>query len=440
MKKNKTPMEDWIVKRTGLTSANQRSLSTYQFKKLVEVFEYAKANGAFYQKQFVDQDLREIKSWDDFKLLPFTTGADIKKNPFSFLCIPQQQVDRIVTLNTSGTSGKKKRLFFTEEDLLKTVDFFDYGMRSLTDSSDRVLVLLPGQAYGTIGDLLKKALARSNTTCIVFGLLTDLDAVAQVILRNQINCIVGIPIQVLYLSRSKAECFKQIEKVLLSTDYVPKSMVAELSHKFRCRVFNHYGMTEMGYGGGVECEALNGYHLREGDLYFEIIDPDSGSPIEDGKYGEIVFTSLNRIAMPLIRYRTGDIGAFSTDLCPCGTFLRTLKKVAGRYANRIRLDHDNYIDLSTFEESLLGDENILDYQVLIKNNSVLSIIVNFYNQNRLDQKISRVKEILVAHLSVNKKDNVRIEVEQGNLCKPDQMVNSMVKRKILDLRKEECNG
>jgi len=440
MKKNKTPMEDWIVKRTGLTSANQRSLSTYQFKKLVEVFEYAKANGAFYQKQFVDQDLREIKSWDDFKLLPFTTGADIKKNPFSFLCIPQQQVDRIVTLNTSGTSGKKKRLFFTEEDLLKTVDFFDYGMRSLTDSSDRVLVLLPGQAYGTIGDLLKKALARSNTTCIVFGLLTDLDAVAQVILRNQINCIVGIPIQVLYLSRSKAECFKQIEKVLLSTDYVPKSMVAELSHKFRCRVFNHYGMTEMGYGGGVECEALNGYHLREGDLYFEIIDPDSGSPIEDGKYGEIVFTSLNRIAMPLIRYRTGDIGAFSTDLCPCGTFLRTLKKVAGRYANRIHLDHDNYIDLSTFEESLLGDENILDYQVLIKNNSVLSIIVNFYNQNRLDQKISRVKEILVAHLSVNKKDNVRIEVEQGNLCKPDQMVNSMVKRKILDLRKEECNG
>ncbi|MDK2940673.1 MAG: hypothetical protein PWP56_186 [Acetobacterium sp.] len=440
MKKNKTPMEDWIVKRTGLTSANQRSLNTYQFKKLVEVFEYAKANGAFYQKQFVDQDLREIKSWDDFKLLPFTTGADIKKNPFSFLCIPQQQVDRIVTLNTSGTSGKKKRLFFTEEDLLKTVDFFDYGMRSLTDSSDRVLVLLPGQAYGTIGDLLKKALARSNTTCIVFGLLTDLDAVAQVILRNQINCIVGIPIQVLYLSRSKAECFKQIEKVLLSTDYVPKSMVAELSHKFRCRVFNHYGMTEMGYGGGVECEALNGYHLREGDLYFEIIDPDSGSPIEDGKYGEIVFTSLNRIAMPLIRYRTGDIGAFSTDLCPCGTFLRTLKKVAGRYANRIRLDHDNYIDLSTFEESLLGDENILDYQVLIKNNSVLSIMVNFYNQNRLDQKISRVKEILVAHLSVNKKDNVRIEVEQGNLCKPDQMVNSMVKRKILDLRKEECNG
>jgi len=440
MKKNKIPMEDWIVKRTGLTSAKQRSLSTYQFKKLVEVFEYAKANGAFYQKQFVDQDLRAIKSWDDFKLLPFTTGADIKKNPFSFLCIPQQQVDRIVTLNTSGTSGKKKRLFFTDEDLLKTVDFFDYGMRSLTDSSDRVLVLLPGQAYGTIGDLLKKALARSNTTCIVFGLLTDLDAVAQVILRNQINCIVGIPIQVLYLSRSKAECFKQIEKVLLSTDYVPKSMVAELSHKFRCRVFNHYGMTEMGYGGGVECEALNGYHLREGDLYFEIIDPDSGSPIEDGKYGEIVFTSLNRIAMPLIRYRTGDIGAFSTDLCPCGTFLRTLKKVAGRYANRIRLDHDNYIDLSTFEESLLGDENILDYQVLIKNNSVLSIMVNFYNQNRLDQKISRVKEILVAHLSVNKKDNVRIEVEQGNLCKPDQMVNSMVKRKILDLRKEECNG
>lgn len=77
-------------------------------------------------------------------------------------------------------------------------------------------------------------------------------------------------------------------------------------------------MTEMGYGGGVECQALNGYHLREDDLYFEIVDPCSGKAVADGVTGEIVFTTFNRQAMPLIRYRTGDIGAFSVDACQCG--------------------------------------------------------------------------------------------------------------------------
>lgn len=180
-------------------------------------------------------------------------------------------------------------------------------------------MLLPGQAYGTIGDLLQKALDQSQTACTVFGLLTDLEAAEKIIQEKDINCIVGIPIQLLYLSRMKSETFKKIEKVLLSTDYVPRVLIEELNQKFECQVFNHYGMTEMGYGGGVECQALNGYHLREGDLYFEIIAPDSGEPLADGQYGEVVFTTFHREAMPLIRYRTGDIGAFSTEPCACGT-------------------------------------------------------------------------------------------------------------------------
>lgn len=435
----KTPMEEWIINRTGISPANPKELATFQLKKIVETLNYAKKNSAFYQKQFEGIDPEQIKSWDDFKQLPFTTADNIKNEPFAFLCVPQSRIDRIVTLNTSGTSGNKKRIFFTDTDLKKTVDFFDYGMRSLVNSTDRVMVLLPGQAYGTIGNLLKKALERTKTTCVVYGLLTDLDAVEQMIIANKINCIVGIPIQVLYLSRMKQEGFKSIEKVLLSTDYVPQAMVAELNRKFGCQVFNHYGMTEMGYGGGVECQALNGYHLREGDLYFEIIDPVSGKPVADGVYGEVVFTSFDREAMPLIRYRTGDIGAFSQTTCQCGTFLRTMKKVEGRMKNRIFFEDGIYFDLKALEEILLAIEDLVDYQLIVSDKHSLRIDVSFYNEEPSAEKENRVKMMVQEYFDKNCELSIQVEAVKNQLQKPDQLVNSMVKRKIVDLRREKSN-
>lgn len=434
----KTPMEDWIIKRTGIKSAEE--LQIYQLKKIVETLNQVKKQSAFYQKQLADVEPANIKNFDDFNKLPFTTPEDLKNAPFSFLCVSQTRVDRIVTLNTSGTTGtKKKRIFFTDHDLQKTVDFFDYGMRSLTGNLDRVLVLLPGQAYGSIGDLLQKALIRSGTKCVVYGLLTDLDAVEKIILEANINCIVGIPIQLLYLSRAKQESFKRIEKILLSTDYVPQALINELKAKFDCQVFNHYGMTEMGYGGGVECQALNGCHMRENDLYFEIIDPDSGRPLADGSYGEIVFTTLAREAMPLIRYRTGDIGAFSEEPCPCGTFLKTMKKVEGRLENSIKLNAGVVCNLKILEELLLEFEEIVDYRVILENNTELTILMTLYDSKDQEHVKKQVREKLKRYFMSEFGLLMRVNININGEQRPDQMINSMIKRKITDQRKEHGN-
>ena len=80
----------------------------------------------------------------------------------------------------------------------------------------------------------------------------------------------------------------------------------------------------------MECRARNGYHLREADLFFEVVDPVSGSPVPDGTPGEVVFTTLTRRAMPLIRYRTGDVAAMLPGPCACGSPLRRLSRIAGR--------------------------------------------------------------------------------------------------------------
>jgi phenylacetate-coenzyme A ligase PaaK-like adenylate-forming protein len=151
---------------------------------------------------------------------------------------------------------------------------------------------------------------------------------------------------------------------LLSTDYVPAAIVRGLERIWGCQVFNHYGATEMGLGGGVECEAHRGHHLREADMLFEIVNPETGEPVSDGEYGEVVFTTLTRCGMPLIRYRMGDRSRFIVGECPCGTKLRTLERVRGRFSGFVRVG-DETLKLPDFDEALFPISGLLNFSVTV---------------------------------------------------------------------------
>ena len=217
--------------------------------------------------------------------------------------------------------------------------------------------------------------------------------------------------------------------MLLSTDYVPDALVEALSKNGACKVYNHYGMTEMGYGGGVECECLNGYHLRENHLYFEIINPTTGESVRDGEYGEVVVTTLNRQAMPLIRYRTGDISRYMIEPCACGTFLRTMEKVRGRIENQVFL-HGYEIHLRDFDEILLRFAPIVDYTLSIGENDVVHITCVVRNKeeyrNIEKEMIRRIRERFPFGFTLTLED-----VEDDYSPK---ITNSMIKRKLRDNR------
>jgi phenylacetate-coenzyme A ligase PaaK-like adenylate-forming protein len=432
-----TPLENWIMQKAGLKKRDREALEAFQLERIKETIAYAKENSVFYRRRLKKVREEAIYSLESLRDIPFTFPQDISKKPLDFLCVPQSKVARIVTLNSSGTSGENKRLFFTEEDLELTIDFFKHGMSCLTDRTDRVLVLLPGSTYGSIGDLLKKALDLSGIECIVYGVLTDPEKAARCIEENGITCIVGIPYQVLYLSRIKSDVFrKNIKKVLLSTDYVPNVLVHELTQGMGCKVFGHYGMTEMGYGGGVECETLSGYHMREGDMFFEIIDPDTGKTVEKGQYGEVVFTTFTRRAMPLIRYRTGDIASFSSTACACGTFLNTMKKVLGRIDNRVCLKGGRFLHLRELDEIIMSYEDVFDYKAYMEDKDRLVLEVTAKDDvdfGKIKVKILRDIRQLLSNKSM-RRYNVAVVPAVG--CKPIGITNSMVKRRIIDYRKE----
>ncbi|NTW36315.1 MAG: phenylacetate--CoA ligase family protein, partial [Syntrophobacteraceae bacterium] len=217
---------------------------------------------------------------------------------------------------------------------------------------------------GSVGDLLAIALERMGATGIRHGMVRDAAHTMAVMANEGVNGVVGVPTQVLALVRSAGmdkSCRLRLKSALLTMDHVPQAIVQAGEASWGCKVYNHYGMTEMGLGGGVECQARRGYHLREADLYLEIINPINGRTVPEGEYGEIVFTTLTRRGMPLVRYRTGDISRFIPGGCPCGTVLRTLEKVRSRIRNRVDLSNGHCLTMADLDEALFPIDGVWNF-------------------------------------------------------------------------------
>lgn len=438
----KTPLEQWISDKIGSSGSKdlRSQIEKYQLGKIRESIEYVKKNSTFYREHLKNISPDTINSFKDFSKVPFTNARHIREDSLQFLCVSPKYIERIVTLNTSGTSGIPKRIYFTEEDQELTIDFFHNGMNCLVKPGDRVLILLPGETPGSVGDLLKKGLDRSYIESFIYGPVKDFHEVSRVIKDKNITCIVGIPIQVLNLKRKYKDIFdKYIRRVLLSTDYVPLAVIKELSSE-ECMVFTHYGMTEMGLGGGVECEALNGYHMREADLYFEVVDPETGEGVQDGEYGEIVFTTLTRKGMPLIRYRTGDLGRFIISPCRCGTALRTMERISGRIENSIILWKNKFLSMRELDEVILKWKEINNYEAEIINN-IEKHCDNIIIKLQCDKK---TPEGTISQITANLKDIPVISegIKEGRIeliaetCRDIiNTGNGTLKRKIKDYRK-----
>jgi phenylacetate-coenzyme A ligase PaaK-like adenylate-forming protein len=363
-----TPLEPWIKDRVGIdprSAFTRDDVRRFHLEKLRQVLAYASQRSPFYHRRLSGRATAALSGFADFAEVPFTTAEDLSRDPFEFLCVSQSDVARVVTLRSSGSAGPAKRIFFDPEDLERTVDFFQHGMSILVHSGDRVLILMPGGLPGSIGDLLIEGLARMHVEGIVHGPVQDPEQAIDEILAHRPQCLVGIPVQVLALVRHpQGERIPPgfIRSVLLSTDYVPDAIVEDIQRRWGSQVYQHYGMTEMGYGGGVECDAHDGYHLREADLFVEIVDPTTGRVLPDGVSGEVVVTTLTRRAMPLIRYRTGDQARFLPDYCPCGSMLRRLGKVQGRLTNGATLGPLTQLKMAALDEALFAIPFVLNYQ------------------------------------------------------------------------------
>jgi phenylacetate-CoA ligase len=364
-----TPLEPWIAAKTGCAGQplTREALGAYQLAALNETLGLVQGKSAFYRKCLGEERI-SLTSLEELAQLPLCSADDVRAAPLDFVCVRQDDVERIVTLSTSGTTGPAKRIFFTAGDQELTRDFFHHGMSTMVGPGDRVLILLPGSLPGSVGDLLKDGLARMDVLGIPHGPVTEPRQTLAVIERERVTALVGIPVQVLSLARLASEETRggasTLHSVLLSTDRTPPAIAEAIERAWGCEVYDHYGTTEMGLGGGVDCAARSGYHLREADLLFEIVDPDTGRPVPEGRSGEVVFTTLTRRAMPLVRYRTGDVARFMPEPCACGTVLRRLAHIEYRLADYLTLPGGSMVRQKDFDELLFPLSGLADFRIL----------------------------------------------------------------------------
>ncbi|MBP2645489.1 MAG: AMP-dependent synthetase and ligase [Firmicutes bacterium] len=362
----KTPLECWAANKIGIDEAalTREQISRYQMERLKATIQWAWRCSPFYRNLLQGVAEKELTCFDDLRRFPFTDAEDIRRQGLQFLCVSQDDISRAVTLDSSGTTGAVKRLYFESVDQAATVDFFQYGMAALVERGDRVLILLPGERAGSVGTLLATALNNLGAQPIPYGVVRSIPQALEVMYRERIDSLVGSPAEVFALARyAKTVAGKvfRLKNVLLSTDYVPKAIEGELQQLWGCDVFQHYGMTEMGLGGGTDCAAHSGYHLHEADFYFEIIDPLTFEVVPEGQKGEVVVTTLNRRGMPLIRYRTGDISRFIPGKCGCGAVLKRLEQISARKDGQIVLITNQYITMADLDEALFPVDGVISF-------------------------------------------------------------------------------
>lgn len=432
---NQTPLEGWIQRKVapGTDRLTLETLRHYQLDRLRETIAYARAQSPFYRTH-LSKTILNISGLADMARIPFTTAAHIRNNPLSFLCVSQSQIEHAVTLGSSGTTGTPKRLFFTRQDILQTIDFFCIGMSTFTTPEDRVLILLPGERTDSVGDLLQQGLAMLGATGIKHGPVTDPHATLRMMRQQHITGLVGIPTQVLWLAKTWAAAGLpplMVKNVLLSTDYVPMALAQRVELLWNCKVYHHYGMTEMGLGGGIDCQAFRGYHLRETDLFFEIIDPQTLQPVPDGVTGEVVFTTLDRSGMPLIRYRTGDKASFLPERCPCGTVLRTMSHVQGRIAGQISLGINQLLTLPQLDEVLFSFDEIINYQATLqKDAGIRKLSISIYTEKEPSSALTdKVKSAVCSLPAITEAvRNGGLKINPITVSEKNWIMNGMTKR------------
>jgi phenylacetate-CoA ligase len=368
-------LEKWIYQiagnALGINSA-RTDLEAYRLLQLRQTLQYAYEKSSFYREMFdqagvVPDDLRNLS---DLSGIPFTEPRHLSEAPYRFLCISQAEIARPFSFVTSGTTGPQKKVFWSHGDLEKIIEFMAAGISTVANQEDVVQILLAdGRPYSQ-ADLLYRGVERIGATPVISGMDIGAEEQLRILEISHSTILFGYTGQVFRLSKElqhKADLNKTGVKVLfLAGEYLPEAMRQELQQIWNCRVYTHYGLTEMGLGVAVECDAHAGYHFNEADLHLEVINPRTGKAVSPGEEGELIFTTLTREAMPLVRYRTHDISRLIPGPCPCGAArLLRIDNIRKRLESIVKLDGGDEIYPSLFDDVLYEISGLVDYRAIL---------------------------------------------------------------------------
>jgi phenylacetate-CoA ligase len=397
----RNPLDAWAAHRIGVAPRmlTPKAIAEYKLGAIQRTVAWVRDKSSYYSARLAAVPAEWPRSLDEFAQAPLTSPADIVGRGHEFLCVPQSEISRVVTLESSGTSGLPKRIFFTEEDQELAPGFFAHGVAAMATEGDRMLIALPGEREGSVGFQLARGIARAGVVPIPYGLILDPVAALACMDREKATLLIGLPVQALAIALESGEVarrvFRRLKTIVLCSDHVADSMVRRIRQATGCDIFEHYGSTEMGLGGGVDCHAHAGYHLREADLHFEIVSPATGEPLGEGQMGEVVFTTLGRVGMPLIRYRTGDMARIIPGGCACGSPLRKMERVRNRADSQVSLGAEGSVTMAELNEVLFAITGVNDFTAVLAPGRPNELQVRVYATEPHDRIAVEVERALI---------------------------------------------
>ena len=308
----------WDKKMETLKSADLKALQLKRLKKTLRSVQQVE----YYRQQFAKNgvSLTDIKTLDDVRKLPFTRKQDLRDGyPFGFFAVPMQKIVRIHT--TSGTTGKPTVVGYTRKDLDTWANLIARNMTMIGGRKDDVFqnMVNYGMFTGGLGfhygaELIGMTVIPSATgnTRRQIEMIRDFGV-------TTIHCTPSYAMHLSEVAEEMGEPMESLKTGIFGAEPWSDTMRHTLEERLGVTAFDSYGMSEL-FGPGVafECPERDGLHIWHDSYLVEIVDPVSGENLPEGERGELVVTPLVKEAMPLIRYRTGDVTMLMEDGCLCG--------------------------------------------------------------------------------------------------------------------------
>lgn len=421
---------------------SEEGLRTIQLERLQKTVRHC-MNSPFYQKKFQELSVspEDIKTLDDISKLPFTSKEDLRENyPFGLACVPLKDCVRLHS--SSGTTGNPTVVLHTQKDLDEWANAVARCLWMVGSRPEDVFQNSAGYGMFTAGLGFQYGAEK-------VGMLTVPAAAGNTI--RQIKFIKDFGTSVLHAIPSYASRIYEVMKdegvdprkdtklrvLCIGAEPHSEEQRQRIEQNLGVKAYNSYGISEMmGPGVAFECQEQNGLHIWEDYFIVEIIDPVTLKPVPDGELGELVITTINREAMPLLRYRTRDLTRILPGECPCGRHHKRLARLQGRSDDMMILKGVNIFPIQ-IEKILLGFKELsTDYLITLEtvdSNDIMTIEVEL-NQLFTDD-YNRLKS-LEREITRQLKDEILITprvklVPKGSLQVSDEKKAVRVK----DLRK-----
>ena len=416
-------------------------LEHLQSKRLVKTVQRVYQNVEFYRKKMQELGLEpgDIRGIRDLHKLPFTTKDDLRETyPFGLFAVPQSQIVRVHA--SSGTTGKATVVGYTKKDIDMWSECVTRAFAQAGLGRDDIIQVAYG--YGLFTGGLGAHYGAENLGATVVPMSTGNTKKLTTMMKDfGATAIACTPSYLLHIAET-LEAEGDLDKIKLKAAICgaepwTEQMRLQIEEKLHIRAFDIYGLSEvMGPGVACDCEYHKGLHVYEDYFLPEIIDPVTLKAVPEGETGELVFTTLTKEGLPLLRYRTRDLTSISYEKCDCGRTLARISRFKGRSDDMLIIRGVNVFP-SQVEAALLELSETTPYYLLIvdrvDNLDTLEVQIEV-DETFFSDKISELQNLTkkVAHV-IQQAIGLSVKVK---LVEPRTIERSMGKAvRVIDKRK-----